>query len=430
MALAGEARAVDARTAVSPPPAPIYEGTDAGICAFPGVVSLDNGEARCTGTLVHPRLVLYAAHCGAGSMKIGFGESAAAPARTVEPELCMINPDYAGATDRGHDWAFCRLAEPAPVPVVPVAFGCEQDLVQPQATATIVGFGEATAGSGDGPKRWASAPVRLQFADYVEVGGLGEPAGCNGDSGGPALIQAADGTWRVFGIASVHVGSCGGIGHYAYAWDAVPWLEQSAGLDITPCHDADGTWRPDFRCSSFAAAETAGVGTWDDQCAAAPRGPASASCGDAFDLAPDTTPPTVAITSPTGEPLPGPSANVDIAVDAADVGWGVARVALEIDGAEQAVDDEPPFAFGAATFPAGTYTLVAVAEDAAGLTTRSEPVTLEVGSDPATGGPDATGDEAGCGCRSAPAPGWLWLALGTWLLRPGRRRSRLPRPAP
>ncbi len=420
MLLTFDAQAAGARTTATPPATPIFGGTEAEICAFPGIVSLDNGDARCTGTLVHPRLVLYAAHCGDGDMTVGFGQTAGAPEHPVKPELCVANPDYLGVDDEAHDWAFCRLAEPAPVPVVPLAFGCEQDLVQTKATATIVGYGQTSDGAGDGPKRWADAPVRLKLADYVEVGGLGEPAGCAGDSGGPALIKAADGTWRLFGIASVHVAACGGIGHYAYAWDAVPWVEETSGLDITPCHDADGTWHPDFRCGAFAGAETAGVGTWADQCAAAPRGPASATCGDPFDVAPDSTPPTVSITSPTGDPLPGPSASVAIDIAAEDVGWGVARVTLEIDGAAQGVDEDPPFGFGEAVFPAGSYTLVAIAEDAAGLSTRSDPVSLVIGGDGATGGPDPQTD--GCGCASAPAPGWSLLAFGTWWLRPGRRR--------
>lgn len=421
--LAVEASAAGARTTTTPPATPIFGGAEAEICAFPGIVSLDNGDARCTGTLVHPRVVLYAAHCGAGDMTVGFGESLGAPALAVKPERCIANPDYKGADDEAHDWAFCVLAEPAPVPVVPVAFGCEADLVQPKAIATIVGYGQTSDGAGDGPKRWAEAPVRLMLADYVEVGGLTEPAGCAGDSGGPALVQAADGTWRTFGIASVHVAMCGGIGHYAYAWGAVPWVEETSGFDITPCHDADGTWRPDFRCGSFSGADSAGVGAWADQCAAAPRGPASASCGDPFDAAPDTTPPTVTITSPTGDPQPGPDATVTIEVAAEDVGWGVARVTLEIDGAAQGVDEDPPFNFPAAVFPAGTYTLVAIAEDAAGLSTRSAPVTLEVGG--ATDEPAADG----CGCASAPAPtpAWAWLALGTWWLRPGRKRRSCAR---
>lgn len=416
--LAGEARAGGARTAAPTPPTPIFGGAEAEICAFPGVVSLSDGSTRCTGALVHPRLVLYAAHCGATGMKVGFGESALAPAQVVEPELCRVHPDYGGLGSEAVDFAFCRLAEPAPVPVLPIASGCELALLEPQAEATIVGYGESDSGSGDGPKRWAPAPVRLVLADYFEVGGLGEAGVCAGDSGGPALLRAADDTWRVFGVASVHAAGCGGIGHYAYAERAIGWLEEQAELDLTPCHASDGAWRPDFRCSDFAPASSAGAGAWTDFCAAAPAGPAGTSCGPAFDASPDDTPPTVAITSPAAGPQPGPQAVVEVVAEAEDVGWGVAEVALEIDGEVQARDDEPPWRFGAAEFPAGSHTLVAIAEDAAGHVTRSEPVVLEVEGEGEGGG-------EGCGCRSGGGGGgpW-WLVLWTWWMSHVRRARR------
>ncbi|MCY0990521.1 trypsin-like serine protease [Nannocystis sp. ILAH1] len=424
VALAGEARAAGARATTPTPPSPIFGGEEVEICAFPGVVSLSDGSTRCTGALVHPRLVLYAAHCGATGMKVGFGESATAPAQVVEPEFCRVHPDYGGLGSEAVDFAFCRLAEPAPVPVLPIAFGCEAGLLAPKAAAVIVGYGETESGSGDGPKRWAAAPVRLVLADYFEVGGLGEPSVCAGDSGGPALLRAVDDTWRVFGVASVHAAGCGGIGHYAYAERAIPWLEEQAELDLTPCHASDGSWRPDFRCDHFARANSAGVGAWTDSCAAAPAGPAGTSCGPAFDASPDDTPPTVAITSPEPGPQPGPTAVVEVVVAAEDVGWGVAEVALEIDGEVQARDEEPQWRFGAAEFAPGSHTLVAIAEDAAGHVTRSEPVVLEVEGDSASGGGAGEGGE-GCGCRSSDGRGGLlWLVFGTWWMGHVRRARR------
>lgn len=412
MAMTSGARATASAAQPDSGLAPIFDGNDADACAFPAVVALDNGENRCTGTLVHSRVVLYAAHCGAGDMVVGFGDSASAPAHSVEPAQCMTHPDYSGPGDTGADWAFCLLNEPAPVPPIPVALGCERDLIETGGTATIVGYGESEAGVGAGPKRWAEAPIRLIFDTYIEVGGLTQPGVCAGDSGGPALIQTSDGTWRTFGIASVNANGCGGIGHYALAWDAAPWVEENAGVDITPCHDDTEAWQPDFRCASFAGAASAGAGAWTDWCTEAPRGGASTSCGPAFDAEADSTPPSVKITAPTETTFPGPEAALDVDIDATDQGWGVAKVSLEIDGSLEATDDAPPFSFPDVVLAEGSWELVAIAEDAAGLTSRSEPLAIAVGTDAATGGP---APEEGCGCGSERPP-TPWLALAAWLL--------------
>ena len=453
-----------------PAPAPIFGGQTAMTCAWPTAVAVNGADALCTGTLVHPRVVMYAAHCGDGNKKILFGQDGNTPDKTISTDLCMINPGYSGVSDQEHDWAFCVLSQPiTELPITPVVYGCEKDSVVDDAEAAIVGFGIEMDGGDAGVKHWALTPIRKVYSMSADVGGFGDPGICPGDSGGPAFIRHADGTWHVFGIASTLTGKCGGVGTHALAWHAVPWIESASGIDITPCHDQDGTWAPDFRCAGFFAAEPgAGVDDFQTWCPGTPTGPTSTSCGPAFDATPDDTPPTAQIVQPVAGSHPEDLFSTPIEVDAQDGdGWGVKLVRLEINGeAQPLVDDQPPFKFPNVKFPAGTWTIVAVAEDAAGLLGASAPVVLEVGSQAATDTGDSdptaaptTGDapttdadgsgaaddsgaaetaptasgadasdtaamdaaEDGCGCRGGPgAPGALALLLG---LAARRRRA-------
>ncbi len=288
--------------------------------------------------------------------------------------------------------------------MLPIAFGCEAGLLEPKAAAVIVGYGETESGSGDGPKRWAAAPVRLRARRLLRgrrprpsrACAPATPAAprCSGPPTTPGGCSASPRSTRA---------GCGGIGHYAYAERAT--LARRTGRarpHALPRERRQLAARLPLR--PFRAGEQRRPSApGPTSCAAAPAGPAGTGCGPAFDASPDDTPPTVAITSPEPGPQPGPTAVVEVVVAAEDVGWGVAEVALEIDGEVQARDEEPQWRFGAAEFAPGSHTLVAIAEDAAGHVTRSEPVVLEVEGDSASGGGAGEGSE-GCGCRSGERP--------------------------
>jgi chitodextrinase len=100
---------------------------------------------------------------------------------------------------------------------------------------------------------------------------------------------------------------------------------------------------------------------------------------------PDTTPPTVSIASPTGGSV---SNTVAVSVNAAD-NVGVARVDLRVNGVTVASTNVAPyqFAWNSTTVPNGSVALTAVAFDAAGNSTTSATIALNVSNGPP---PDTT----------------------------------------
>ena len=428
----------------------IFGGTPVEGCAWPTAVAVQNGGSLCTGTLVHPQVIMYAAHCGAFNTKIRFGEDLAT-ARTVTPAFCETNPGYSGvASDQPNDWAFCKLDEAIDLPITPIVFGCETSALYPGAEVAIVGFGNNQGTSGAGTKRWALTTTNgiNESMNIGTVGGSGQPSVCSGDSGGPSFVRFPDGSWHAWGIASTVSGACGGLGTHSLMQGAVPWVEQRTGFDLTPCHDADGTWNPTGACQGFYAAEPGvGHGEWvSPWCDGTPANGASATCGDGFDAVPDEEPPVVDITNPSyGDVFTELPATLNIEISAVDTGWGIKEVRLEINGQDIGVSDQvAPYTFAGATFPdAGVYELVAVAEDYAGLIGRSDVVAVGVGDvevpDPPTGeeggeagtaggetgeGGDPNADgEGGCACNASPngAPLGSLALFGLLALRRRRR---------
>lgn len=365
-------------------PVGVHNGQEVMPCAWPTAVAVSSNGALCTGTLVHPRLVIFAAHCGGEPKKILFGQKVSAPFKTISSDLCMAYPGYGGVNDQEHDWAFCRLAQSVDdVPVTPVVYGCETEIVTPGREVAVVGFGITEQDGDAGVKNWGLTPIHNVYSGAADVGGGNDPGICPGDSGGPAFVRYPDNSWHVFGIASTLTGQCGGLGTHSLVWNAVPWIEEESGIDITPCHDVDGTWNPDFRCSNFYAGEPGvGYGEFTNWCPGTPANGASATCGSPFDASPDQTPPTVTITTPVTADYPDlTSFETSIEIDAQDGdGWGVVEVRIKINGDEQPGGDvDAPYGFPKVAFPKGTFELVAVAEDAAGLISESQPVILKIG---------------------------------------------------
>jgi len=386
---------------VEPPPPAVVGGQAAATCQWPTTASLVYGGGSCSGTLVHPEVVVFAAHCSGSLSQIRLGETSSSPARLVPVSGCRTYPGYMFevAID---DWAFCRLAEPVTdVPITPPVMGCETDMLTGGREVVVAGFGLDNDGNA-GVKRWAWTTIaRTPTAseDFIRVGGNGVGP-CSGDSGGPAFVQAEDGSWHVFGILSGGA-SCGGPMSYMLIHRAMEWFETESGVDITPCHDADGTWNPTPACGGFAVDPMAEGARWEDGCATGISGP-SGACGPPYHTEDDPGPPLVEISAPADRTeYAEEPARVDVKVDADDdPGWGVRRVWLAIDGVDLGYGDgEPlydgaaPYEFNGVSFPRGVYEITAHAEDFAGNVAVSDVVTIAVAEQlPDSPEEDATDD--------------------------------------
>jgi MYXO-CTERM domain-containing protein len=405
------------------PPSPrIYNGEDVGLCGWPTAVYMSMQGSSCTGVLVHPLIVMTAAHCisGVDTARIEFGESSLTGRVLANTEYCRPNPNYYG-TGSGSDWGYCKLETPVlSVPIIPVVAGCEEGAIHTGARIMHVGFGVQEDGSG-GIKQQLDTTIDSVSQGREIISGDGDSIICNGDSGGPTYVwmdpsDGGDGTWRVAAIHSWAQGAdasdpnCYGQAGSVIVWQGVEWIEQDSGVDITPCHDGD-TWNPTYHCQGFPQEPWNGSGTYTTECVNEPAIGLSEMCGPP--LAADAEAPMVTITTPAdGVELQtqGGTAPVHIEVEASDQGWGMESVELTIwnvdlnDGQTSPRTVWEPWVWDA-DLPPGGYEVTAVGYDLAGNTAddvirfgvdQEAPEPEDTDSGTGTGGGDG-GDDGGDG---------------------------------
>jgi len=254
---------------------PIVGGNLAAPCEWPTTVMMMGSSVVCTGTLVHPRVVVTAAHClvdeGGRFASIGLGETRNPWAKIVAISGCTKHPV--------DDFGFCVLDEDvADIPIVPVMAPCEMSELAAGKAVFEVGFGVSSATSKTpANKKWingtiASGPSPPEVPSPVNVYATSgtQDGEYFGDSGGPLFFQMPDGTWRLIGedceSPDIIAGSTAPrVSTYTSVPYHVAWAEEASGFDLTPCHDANG-WNPTAACTGFPTNPGVGVGSWTMLC--------------------------------------------------------------------------------------------------------------------------------------------------------------------
>lgn len=392
-------------------PQPIVGGSETATCAWPSVVHVTSNLGNCTGTLVHPRVVLTAGHCigNPAQTVISVGEVDIA-SRRLPVQDCKADPGWTGRTGQGTDFGYCLLSDPVTdIPVTPVMFGCEgEGAIVVGADLIHVGYGRTETDS-RGRKKELRTTISSVSGDreFISTPTTGESV-CSGDSGGPAFMQVSDGSWRLAGViswASPNSNGCGGISGSGIAARFVDYVETQSGVDITPCFEANGAWAPTFECGGFPLDPGAGGGNWGDGCEMGPLVDFSSMCGPSARDTPDGESPTVTWISPAQDAdleSEGGTASLvaEVEVDDGD-GWGVESVELFVTdvgaGTTTPLSGLAPYRWPLA-FPRGTYDLEVVATDYAGNEGTSEVRTVTVdGGTPDGGDGDGSGSSDGSG---------------------------------
>lgn len=212
------------------------------------------GGRFCTGTVIHPRLVLTAGHClidlpADATVQVQFGTSTNSPeaeASSVQigvyPEICL------DCSFERHDLGYILLAQNVELgDGFPIVITDQDDwdmTIGDGREVTMVGFGQTSSVDSNslGIKRVVDTTMR-PYGDAGVDFLAGSPGidSCLGDSGGPALVRLEDDSWAIAGVLSGGLSDCGGgEGVYNVPLPAMAWIRDETGIDLLPASCSNG----------------------------------------------------------------------------------------------------------------------------------------------------------------------------------------------
>ncbi|OWA09079.1 hypothetical protein B9W62_15000 [Streptomyces sp. CS113] len=183
--------------------------TPDGTHSFAARLDIGDGKRSCSAALVAAEWLVTAASCFAADPQSGTGPAAGKPALKTVATIGRTDPTGTGGhvaevtlivPRAGRDLAFARLATPA-TGITPVKLAAGAPAAGD--TLTVLGYGRTST---------AWVPDRLNEADFTldavtadtlaMTGKTDDDAVCKGDTGGPVLRRADDGTYALVAVNS------------------------------------------------------------------------------------------------------------------------------------------------------------------------------------------------------------------------------------